>query len=172
MFVYKKGTLKEVNLPVIGKPNTFVLRLMHVTSGMVIEVEYQTGVNNLAQPFVVYKEENGVYVIYKKFTNKVNLKDNFEDAIEFFEDQIFKQLNEAPPQQSQPPAEGQDPPETYSELPEIDDIVKVGNQYGKVVSRDEATGEIGVEPMTKKEAMQILRAIRDAKRMTINLDEF
>lgn len=169
MFVYKSGTLKESNTPVPSKPNTWLLKLMHVTSGMVIEVEYELNKNNETKPYVVYKEVDGIFVIYKKFNKSKDLKENFEDAIEFFEDQIFKQLKETPPQQTTPPPPT--PPEKTQELPQLDEIVRVGKKYGRVVEIDPETEDVVVEEITKKEAMDILRAKRNAGRMTANIND-
>ncbi len=171
MFVYKSGTLKESNTPVANKPNTYVLRLTHVTSGMVIEVEYTINENNQNKPYIVYKEVDGQYVIYKKFNKSKDLKENFEDAIEFFEEEIFKQLKETPPQQTTPQPTPPEPPKTFQELPEPNDIVRIGNKFGRVVDADPDTEDVVVVELSKKEAMDILKAKRNAGRMNVNIND-
>jgi hypothetical protein len=152
MFVYNKGKLVKNVIPI--SQNEFIFRLTHTTSGMIIEVTFdnEKKVNN--NPYKVYREENGIYVVYEEFYKKSKTtKENFEDAILFFEDNIYKQLNETPPSETTPPSDNT-PPETFQEVPIVGDIIQVGNQYGVVT--DVIDTRVITKKLTKEEAMRIL----------------
>jgi hypothetical protein len=89
------------------------------------------------------------------------LKETFEEAIEFFEDNIYEQLKEQKPQVNQPP-NNQPPPKTKQivETPNVNDIVQVGKTYGIVT--DVVGGKVIVRNLDEKEAMNILRARKNA----------
>jgi hypothetical protein len=158
MFVYKKGELKET--PIAVSKDEIIYRLSHLKSGLNIEVKFNPEDFSLnTNPYKVYKEENGVYKIFKEFYPKnISLKENFERAIAFFEDSIFKELGETPPtMQQQPPSQ---PPKKVTIPPEIGDIIKVGNEYGIVL--DIIDDDVIVRELTKEEALGILRTKRNA----------
>ena len=91
MFVYRQGKLKQ---EVIGvSPTEQIYRLMHLSSGMVIEVKFdpssQGSYSTNTNPYKVFKDVNGTYTIYEEFFAKnKSIKENFEEAILFFEDNI------------------------------------------------------------------------------------
>lgn len=162
MFVYKKGRLRQD--PIIVSPTEVLYRLTHESSGMSVEVSFNPMDIKDIRPYKVFKEVNDTYVIYKEFSNKKNgksLKETFEEAIEFFEDNIYEQLKEQKPQVSQPPS-NQKPPKTKEvmETPEVNDIVQVGKSFGIVT--DVIGGKVIVRNMEEKEAMNILRARKNA----------
>jgi len=162
MFVFKKGRLRQD--PIIVSPTEVVYRLTHDSSGMSIEVAFNPIDVKDIKPYKVFKEVNDTYVIYKEFSNQKNnksLKETFEEAIEFFEDNIYEQLKEQKPQVNQPP-NNQPPPKTKEviETPNVNDIVQVGKTYGIVT--DVIGGKVIVRNLDEKEAMNILRARKNA----------
>jgi hypothetical protein len=159
MFVYNKGKLVKSIIPI--SQNEFIFRLVHVTSGMTIEVKFndENTINN--NPYKVYKEVDGSYVIYEEFYKKnKTLKENFEEAILFFEDNIYKLLEETPPTESTPRPEDTTPPETFQEVPKVGDIIQVGNKYGVVT--DIIDTQVVTKELTKEEAMRTLRNQKNA----------
>ena len=160
MFVYNKGKLIRTIVPITKEE--FILKLTHVTSGMNIEVSYDVNVQNSEKPYKVYREENGVYSIYEEFFRKgKTIKENFEEAILFFEDNIYKLMKEAPPvDDSQRPDPNQPKPETFNEVPVVGDIIRVGDKFGIVT--DVIDTKVTVKKMSKEEAMRILKNQQNA----------
>ena len=160
MFVYNKGKLEKNVIPI--SQDEFIFRLTHVTSGMIIEVNFnnQKTVNN--NPYKVYREVNGSYVIYEEFYKKnKTVKENFEEAILFFEDNIYKQLGETPPVEGTPNTPPETPPETFQEVPIVGDIIRVGNKYGIVT--DIIDTQVVTKEISKEEAMRILQNQKNAQ---------
>jgi hypothetical protein len=155
MFVYNRGKLIRTIVPITKEE--FILRLTHVTSGMNIEVTYDIDVQNSEKPYKVYREENGVYSIYEEFFRKgKTIKENFEEAILFFEDNIYKLMKETPPvDDTQRPDDNKQKPETFNEVPVVGDIVRVGDKFGIVT--DVIDTKVTVKKMSKEEAMRILK---------------
>ena len=162
MFVYKKGRLIQTNTAVKNSPNEAVFKLFHPSSGMAIEVTYSTDTQSkLNSPFRVYKEENGQYVIFEEFyQDKRSLVATFEEAINFFESQIYELLNEKPPKVNAPKPQ---PSDTFQEPPIVGDIIRVDQQFSIVT--DVKDNKITAKKLTKKEAMKMLRNKRNAELM-------
>jgi len=160
MFVYNKGKLVRSVYPVLA--NEFIFRLVHVTSGMTIEVKYNSDNTLMNSPYKVYKEVNDSYVIYEEFYKKnKTIKETFEEAILFFEDNIYKILGETPPQEGTPnPPPPPTPPETFQEVPIVGDIIKVGSKYGVVT--DIINTQVVTKELSKEEAMRILQNQKNA----------
>jgi predicted small secreted protein len=162
MFVYNKGKLlREATIPVANSQTEFIFRLTHVTSSMTIEVKYNTDgqINN--NPYKVYREVDGSYVIYEEFYRKnKTTKENFEEAILFFEDNIYKILGETPPVEGTPNPDDNTPPETFQEVPIVGDIIQVGNKYGVVT--DIVDTQVVTKELSKEEAMRILKNQKNA----------
>jgi hypothetical protein len=160
MFVYNKGKLEKNVIPI--SQDEFIFRLTHVTTGMTIEVNFnnQNTVNN--NPYKVYREVNGSYVIYEEFYKKnKTTKENFEEAILFFEDNIYKELGETPPAEGTPNPQPETPPETFQEVPIVGDIIRVGNKYGIVT--DIIDTQVVTKEISKEEAMRILQNQKNAQ---------
>jgi len=163
MFVYKKGKLKQELIGVSATEQIY--RLMHLSSGMVIEVAFdpssQGSYSTNTNPYKVYKEVNGTYTIYEEFLAKnKSIKENFEDAILFFEDNIYKALKETPPQQSQPQSDPPKPPKKVDVPPEQGDIIKVSGEFGIVT--DVYGTKVITRKLTKEEATRILQDRKNA----------
>jgi hypothetical protein len=160
MFVYNKGKLEKNVIPI--SQDEFIFRLTHVTTGMTIEVNFnnQNTVNN--NPYKVYREVNGSYVVYEEFYKKnKTVKENFEEAILFFEDNIYKELGETPPVEGTPNTPPETPPETFQEVPIVGDIIRVGNKYGIVT--DIIDTQVVTKEISKEEAMRILQNQKNAQ---------
>jgi len=80
---------------------------------------------------------------------------SFVDATNKFEEEIKKRLPEEEQETSQP--------ETFKEMPKIGDIVRVGKEYGEVIAADEATRNIEITPLSKKEALAMLKGDTDSQ---------
>jgi hypothetical protein len=163
MFVYRKGKLVEGGQYI--SPTEQIYRLTHSSSGMVIEVKFdpssQGSYSANTNPYKVYKEVNGMYTIYEEFLAKnKSMKENFEDAILFFEDNIYKALNEKPPQQPQPPSDPPKPPKKVDVPPEVGDIVKVNGAFGIVT--DVFDTKVITRNLTKEEANRVLQDRKNA----------
>jgi hypothetical protein len=159
MFVYNKGKLVKNVIPI--SQDEFIFRLTHVTSGMTIEVKFDNQKKVNDNFYKVYKEVNGRYVIYEEFYKKnKTLKENFEEAILFFEDNIYKQLGETPPVEGTPNPDDHTPPETFQEVPIVGDIIQVGNKYGVVT--DIVDTQVVTKELSKEEAMRILKNQKNA----------
>jgi hypothetical protein len=167
MFVYNKGKLVKNVIPI--SQDEFIFRLTHVTSGMTIEVKFNNENTININPYKVYKEVNGSYVIYEEFYKKnKTVKENFEEAILFFEDNIYKQLGETPPVEGTPNPQQNTPPETFQEVPIVGDIIQVGNKYGVVT--DVVDTRVITKELTKDEAMRILRNQKNAQTSLTTID--
>jgi hypothetical protein len=159
MFVYNKGKLVKNVIPI--SQDEFIFRLTHVTSGMTIEVKFNNENTVNLNFYKVYKEVEGRYVIYEEFYRKnKTTKENFEEAILFFEDNIYKQLGETPPVEGTPNPDDNTPPETFQEVPIVGDIIQVGNKYGVVT--DIVDTQVVTKELSKEEAMRILKNQKNA----------
>ena len=163
MFVYRKGKLVEGGQFI--SPTEQIYRLTHSSSGMVIEVKFdpssQGSYSANTNPYKVYKEVNGTYTIYEEFLAKnKSMKENFEEAILFFEDNIYKALNEKPPQVNAPPPPPTKPPKKVDIPPEVGDIVKVNGAFGIVT--DVFDTKVITRNLTKEEANRVLQDRKNA----------
>jgi len=161
MFVYNKGKLVRSIVPI--SQDEFIFRLTHVTTGMTIEVKYNSDNSIMNNPYKVYREVNDSYVIYEEFYKKnKTTKETFEEAILFFEDNIYKILGETPPVEGTPNPQPEDntPPETFQEVPIVGDIIQVGNKYGVVT--DIVDTQVVTKELSKEEAMRILKNQKNA----------
>jgi|19_taG_2_1085344.scaffolds.fasta_scaffold93089_2 hypothetical protein len=186
MFVFKKGRLLRKVEPLSN--DEVVYKLYHPTTKMEIAINVNTdfedmegrepfkidpkdeGVNiakaNMTSPYRVYKEEDGQYVIYKEFWDKKKtLVENFLDAIYFFEEKIYEILNEKPPAPD-PPIDDSPPPETFLELPQVNDVVKIGNKHGLVLDVDTNDRNIKIKEVTQTEALDTLKKRKQAQEQT------
>jgi hypothetical protein len=111
-------------------------------------------------------EESVNEEFYRK--NKTT-KENFEEAILFFEDNIYKQLGETPPTESTPNPNPPTPPETFQEVPIVGDIIQVGNKYGLVT--DIIDTRVITKSLIKEEAMRILRNQKNSFTSLTTTDE-
>lgn len=161
MFVYNKGKLVRSIVPI--SQDEFIFRLTHTSTGMTIEVRYNSDSTLMNSPYKVYREVNDSYVIYEEFYKKnKTTKETFEEAILFFEDNIYKILGETPPVEGTPNPEPEDntPPETFQEVPIVGDIIQVGNKYGVVT--DIIDTQVVTKELSKDEAMRILKNQKNA----------
>ena len=177
MFTFRKGKLIKNITALTDK--VFRYQLTHPTSGINIYIDffgdpydsntnidslildYKSFLVNKASSYVVFKEENNKYVIYKEFwDDKKNVVDNFKDAISFFENSIFEEMNEKP-SKPQTPKSQDDEPEKFTKPPIVGDIVEVGGVYAKVLDVSE-DGEVSLKKLTKDEAFKILRNKRNS----------
>tara|TARA_R110000737_G_scaffold156824_1_gene185458 strand:- start:2140 stop:3318 length:1179 start_codon:yes stop_codon:yes gene_type:complete len=177
MFTFRKGKLIKNITALTDK--VFRYQLTHPTSGINIYIDffgdpydsntnidslildYKSFLVNKASSYVVFKEEDNKYVIYKEFwDDKKNVVDNFKDAISFFENSIFEEMNEKP-SKPQTPKSQDDEPEKFTKPPIVGDIVEVGGVYAKVLDVSE-DGEVSLKKLTKDEAFKILRNKRNS----------
>lgn len=101
------------------------------------------------------------------YNSRKTLVENFLEAIEVFEDEIYNRLKEQKPQATPPttPPPPQNPkddqkPKTKSELPNVGDIVEVDGKFGFVTDVKGESREIKISQMTRDEAMSRLKVIK------------
>ena len=185
MFVYKKGALKKEIRPLTG--DTAEMELYHEPSGVRIAFKFFTdepdenklksckdGKVNMISSYEIFKwkEENKYAFKDQVWDAKETLLKNFQNAIEVFEQRIFEQLNEQPPQPTNEQAEPPEGGNTFSELPEVGDFVQQGSRFGRVVDVDQTTRMVKIEKMTRKEVMDILRAQKnEALGMSVEINQ-
>ena len=185
MFVYKKGALKKEIRPLTG--DTAEMELYHEPSGVRIAFKFFTdepdenklksckdGKVNMISSYEIFKwkEENKYAFKDQVWDVKETLLKNFQNAIEVFEQRIFEQLNEQPPQPTNEQAEPPEGGNTFSELPEVGDFVQQGSRFGRVVDVDQTTRMVKIEKMTRKEVMDILRAQKnEALDMSVEINQ-
>jgi len=178
MFVFKKGRLIRTVEPISEDEYVFTLR--HPSSGMQLAVNFNSDPNdlggregflvspktdtpvNMTSPYRVFKEEEGEegvvsYKIYQEFWDKKKpLVENFLDAIHFFEEKIYEELKETPPETETPKPDDEEK-ETFIELPAVGDIIKKGKKYGNVMDVNDQTRNIKIKVISKKEALDTLK---------------
>jgi 8-oxo-dGTP pyrophosphatase MutT (NUDIX family) len=165
MLVYKKDKLQR---KLEALPNDKVRYILtHTTTGVKAYVDfikapdyassyYKNAPNgegiNMVSPYTVTSvDEEGDDEILKTFWDEKNtLVQNFEDAMNFFEETIFKKLEEKAPTQD-------DNRQKFNQLPEVGDIVRSGKKFGEVTDVNEETRKIKVKALTKEEAKAILK---------------
>ena len=165
MLVYKKDKLQR---KLEALPNDKVRYILtHTTTGVKAYVDfikapdyassyYKNAPNgegiNMVSPYTVTSvDEEGYDEILKTFWDEKNtLVQNFEDAMNFFEETIFKKLEEKAPTQD-------DNRQKFNQLPEVGDIVRSGKKFGQVTDVNEDTRKVKVKALTKEEAKAILR---------------
>jgi hypothetical protein len=154
MLVYKKGELIRELIP-IGN-NLFTLKLSHLDSGLNIDTEFSKDLPSRSY-YKIYKEVDGKFKIFKEFLagKKETKLDNFKNAVAFFEMKILEELNEKPQNATPPVSQNDKKPETFSKIPEVGDIIRVNNEFGRVV--DVNGTNVSFKELSKKEAMDILR---------------
>ena len=175
MFVYKKNTLQR-KITADGTDRA-IYTLTHTPTNVSISYEFQ--INNfnpeanlsmkegrvaMTKPFVISKKrsDDSFEFYQESFDGNKTLLDNWKDAIGLFEGKIFEYLNETPSTPSAPDNTDNTPQDTFSELPQVGDIVKVNNRFGRVVDVNENTRDIKVEELTENEARDIIRVQRQA----------
>ena len=79
----------------------------------------------------------------------IETEKDFINATNKFEEEIKKRLPEEEQETSQP--------ETFKEMPKIGDIVRIGKEYGEVMVADEATRNIEITALSKKDALKMLK---------------
>lgn len=201
MFVFKNNKLIRQVEKVSNNINR--ISLSHPTTATFIRIDFPIDMDEskdlllksyksklktrATSPYVVFRlDSNGKYSLYKEIwdENKTVVQ-NFQDAINFFEESIYEKLNEQPPQQ-QPPQprldddenEGENEGENESNkmFPKTNDIIKINNNFKQVLSFDSTTKEAVLKDLTEEQAMKILRNRRNAeiinKRESTGDDDF
>lgn len=175
MFVYKKNTLQR-KITADGTDRA-IYTLTHTPTN--VSISYQFQINNfnpeanlsmkegrvaMTKPFIISKKrsDDSFEFYQESFDGNKTLLDNWKDAIGLFEGKIFEYLNETPSTPSPPDNTDKTPKDEFSELPQVGDIVKVNNRFGRVVDVNENTRDIKVEELTENEARDIIRLQRQA----------
>jgi len=183
MFVYKKNSLQR-RIDADGTDRG-VYTLTHTPTNVSISYEFQLNYFNpdvnltmkegrvaMTKPFIIYKKraDNSFEFYQESFDGNKTLLDNWKEAIGLFEGKIFEYLNEQAPQPEPPKTDTpKDPPQKFSELPEVGDIIKTGNRFGRVIDVNENTRDIKVEELTENEAREIIRIQRQAMTQESNI---
>ena len=123
--------------------------LSHPKTGVSLETRIDADGNQLVNSKIKVLVKNDRGFIEEDFDFDGDSDKSFVDAINKFEEEIKKRLPEDEQETSQP--------ETFKEMPKIGDIVRVGKEYGEVIAADEATRNIEITPLSKKEALEMLK---------------
>jgi len=155
MYISKEDL--DIDLISLGKVTTgmdvgedmFKSSLSHPKTGVVLETRILSNGNQVlgSKIKVLVKDDKGF--IEEDFDFDGDSDKSFVDATNKFEEEIRNKLPEEEKETSQP--------ETFKEMPKIGDIVRVGKEYGEVIAADEATRNIEITPLSKKEALDILK---------------
>ena len=160
MFVYKKDTLERSISALTTEIGEAVLK--HKPTGVTLSYEFNIEPDakprkitqdnkpfNIVSPYLIYKlnEQNKYEFKEDVWDEKKSLLDNFKDAVAFFESKIFEELKEEEPK-PEPPK----PPRIVSQLPQIGDLVRIGNdRFGVVTDVDEESRNIVFDEKTNEE---------------------
>jgi hypothetical protein len=184
MFVYKKGTLErsveyldpiKSKVGIYHKPTKMSLSFV-VYNDKALPLKEPNSYPSKSFSDAPFSEMLSVYevrgmqpdtdkydFIKDVYMPRKTLVENFMEAIEVFENEIFNRLNEEKPQPSAP--EGQTPPTNkVSELPKVGDFVRQGSVFGRVVDVDTETRMVKIAPMDKNEVLSILKLQQNAMR--------
>jgi hypothetical protein len=184
MFVYKKGTLErsveyldpiKSKVGIYHKPTKMSLSFV-VYNDKALPLKEPNSYPSKSFSDAPFSEMLSVYevrgmqpdtdkydFIKDVYMPRKTLVENFMEAIEVFENEIFNRLNEEKPQPSAP--EGQAAPTNkVSELPKVGDFVRQGSVFGRVVDVDEETRMVKIAPMDKNEVLSILKLQQNAMR--------
>jgi hypothetical protein len=178
MFVYKRDTLEKTieyisdnraRVGIYHRPTKMALSFVVYTDERMPKVEpnvypsklfSDAPLSSLVSDYEIrgMEADSDMYSFVKDvYSPRKTLVENFLEAIEVFENEIFERLNEQKPQAT-PPAP-QSPPNTdkVSELPIVGDFVRQGNVYGRVVDVNQETREVKISIMSKADVMAALR---------------
>lgn len=155
MYISKEDL--DVDLISLGKADSganigediFKSTISHPTTGVILESRILSDGNQVDGSSIKVLVKNDQGFIEEEFEFEGSDDKQFVDATNKFEEEIKKKLPEEEKETSQP--------ETFKEMPKIGDIVRVGKEYGEVISADEATRNIEITPLNKKEALDMLK---------------
>ena len=154
MYISKEDL--DVDLVSMGKnkrsDEIFKSTLTHPETGVtlqsIIGLEGRKSENTFIK--VLVKNEQGFIEEEFEFGGKYNeTEEDFVNATNKFEEEIKKRLPEEEQETSQP--------ETFKEMPKIGDIVRIGKEYGEVMVADEATRNIEITPLSKEDALKMVK---------------
>ena len=155
MYISKEDL--DVDLVSMGKnkygDEMFKSTLTHPKTGVtlqsIIDLEGNKSANTVIK--VLVKNDQGFIEEEFEFTDgdDIETEQDFVNATNKFEEEIKKRLPEEEQETSQP--------ETFKEMPKIGDIVRIGKEYGEVMVADEATRNIEITPLSKKDALEMLK---------------
>ena len=178
MFVYKRDTLEKTieyisdnraRVGIYHRPTKMALSFVVYTDERMPKVEpnvypsklfSDAPLSSLVSVYEIrgMEKDSDKYSFVKDvYSPRKTLVENFLEAIEVFENEIFERLNEQKPQ-ANPPAP-QSPPNSdkVSERPIVGDFVRQGNVYGRVVDVNQETREVKISIMSKADVMAALR---------------
>ena len=155
MYISKEDL--DIDLISLGKVTTgmdvgedmFKSSLSHPKTGVVLETRILSNGNQVLGSKIKVLVKNDKGFIEEDFDFDGDSDKSFVDATNKFEEEIRNKLPEEEKETSQP--------ETFKEMPKIGDIVRVGKEYGEVIAADEATRNIEITPLSKKEALDMLK---------------
>lgn len=178
MFVYKRDTLEKTieyisdnraRVGIYHRPTKMALSFVVYTDERMPKVEpnvypsksfSDAPLSSLVSAYEIRGMENDSdkYSFVKDvYSPRKTLVENFLEAIEVFENEIFERLNEQKPQAT-PPAP-QNPPNSdkVSELPKVGDFVRQGKVFGRVVDVNQETREVKISILSEADVMAALK---------------
>ena len=142
----------DVDLVTMGK-DKYKSTLTHPQTRVTLQTIVDGDGNKITDTLikVLVKNEQGFIEEEFDFGNSLRFEtqEDFVNATNKFEEEIKKRLPEDEKETSQP--------ETFKEMPKIGDIVRIGKEYGEVMVADEATRNIEITPLSKKDALKMVK---------------
>ena len=178
MFVYKRDTLEKTieyisdnraRVGIYHRPTKMALSFVVYTNEGMPKLEpnvypsksfSDAPLSSLVSDYEIrgmQKDSDKYSFVKDVYSPRKTLVENFLEAIEVFENEIFERLNEQKPQATPPETPPQPEGEKKSELPRVSDFVRQGKVFGRVVDVNQETREVKISIMSEADVMAALK---------------
>jgi hypothetical protein len=178
MFVYKRDTLEKTieyisdnraRVGIYHAPTKMALSFVVYTNERMPKLEpnvypsksfSDAPLSSLVSDYEIrgmQKDSDKYSFVKDVYSPRKTLVENFLEAIEVFENEIFERLNEQKPQATPPETPPQPEGEKKSELPRVGDFVRQGKVFGRVVDVNQETREVKISIMSEADVMAALK---------------
>jgi hypothetical protein len=178
MFVYKRDTLEKTieyisdnraRVGIYHAPTKMALSFVVYTNERMPKLEpnvypsksfSDAPLSSLVSDYEIrgmQKDSDKYSFVKDVYSPRKTLVENFLEAIEVFENEIFERLNEQKPQATPPETPPQPEAEKKSELPRVGDFVRQGKVFGRVVDVNQETREVKISIMSEADVMAALK---------------
>ena len=178
MFVYKRDTLEKTieyisdnraRVGIYHRPTKMALSFVVYTNEGMPKLEpnvyssksfSDAPLSSLVSDYEIrgmQKDSDKYSFVKDVYSPRKTLVENFLEAIEVFENEIFERLNEQKPQATPPETPPQPEGEKKSELPRVGDFVRQGKVFGRVVDVNQETREVKISIMSEADVMAALK---------------
>ena len=178
MFVYKRDTLEKTieyisdnraRVGIFHRPTKMALSFVVYTNEGMPKLEpnvypsksfSDAPLSSLVSDYEIrgmQKDSDKYSFVKDVYSPRKTLVENFLEAIQVFENEIFERLNEQKPQATPPETPPQPEGEKKSELPRVSDFVRQGKVFGRVVDVNQETREVKISIMSEADVMAALK---------------